>query len=146
MARSGALVCRTADSDGATTGAMRGAARVSPSSNGWLFNLETDGNHGLRLDRFATEQGRTIAPLADRCQRRRNQPFVALNDFEILGNSVSANRGVDEHVALKARFQRGTGIDWCHALQKHCRLQRRVPDARLTVGLNNPWRSRPARG
>jgi len=113
---------------------------------GWLFNLETDGNHGLRLDWFATEHGRMIAPLADRCQRRRNQPLVALNDFEILGNSVSANRGVDENLALKTRFQGVTGIDWCNALQKHRGLQCRTPDARLTFGLNNPWCSRPARG
>src|SRR5207245_9043435 len=120
MARSGALVCRTADSDGATTGAMRGAARGSPSSSGWLFNLETDGNHGLRLDWFATEHGRAVAPLADRCQRRRNQPLVALNDFEILGNSVSANRGVDVDVALNAGLQGVEGIEWVHGLRKKC--------------------------
>src|SRR5438445_3817214 len=85
-----------------------------------------------------------ITPLTDRRERRRNQPLVALDNLEICGNSICADRGVDEHFALKVRLPRAAGIDRCYTLHQDRGLQSRWANRRWDFRRNNSGRFKTA--
>src|SRR5437870_11404480 len=119
-------------------------SRLAAVSSGALFQLEIHADRDLCFDRLATERGGTITPLTDRRERRRNQPLVALDNLEICGNSICADRGVDEHFALKVRLPRAAGIDRCYTLHQDRGLQSRWANRRWDFRRNNSGRFKTA--